>query len=75
MQANEQMWTTEIRAIDPIDGELKLWQGPNVPGKDFNEADRYCIENGLGYCVVTGRFVAEIGWDSALFATKLENPN
>lgn len=26
------LWVTEIRAIDPIDGEIKTWAGPNVPG-------------------------------------------
>jgi len=60
------LYTTTIKAIDPLDGELKTWGGPNVPGISFADARRYCDNNGLGYCEVTGVLVAEIG-------TKLEN--
>lgn len=66
------MWTTEILAIDPADGQLRLWQGPHVSGSSVEEATEYCQQNGLGYCKVAGRFVQEIGWNSALFATRLE---
>jgi hypothetical protein len=65
-------FTTEIRAIDPNDGELKVWQGPNIEALNWQEAEMYCQNNGLGYCKVVGEFVEEIGWEVALFASKLE---
>ncbi len=65
-------FTTEIRAIDPLDGELKLWQGPNVESLNWEAAELYCQNNGLGYCKVVGELDEEIGWDVALFASKLE---
>lgn len=64
-------YVTEIRAIDPLTGDLKRWVGPNVPGESFEDAARYCQENGLGYCEVTGEFVGEIPWELAQFATTL----
>lgn len=60
------LFTTELKAIDPRDGELKTWCGPHVPGISWSDAENYCQENELGYCVVTGELVAEIG-------TKVEN--
>ena len=66
-------WTTEIQATDPIDNELKLWQGPNIPGESIEDAIEYCNENGLGYCKVAGKLIGEIGWNSALFASRLDN--
>lgn len=60
------LYTTEIRAIDPLDGEIKIWAGPNVPGISWDDAKWYCDNNGLGYCKVVGKLVCEIG-------TKVEN--
>jgi len=60
------LYTTEIRAIDPLDGEMKTWGGPNVPGISWEDARWYCDNNGLGYCKVNGQLVCEIG-------TKVEN--
>lgn len=54
------LFTTTIRAVDPSDGELKVWMGPNVPGISFKDARYYCDENGLGYCEILGELVAEI---------------
>ncbi len=68
------LYTTEIQAIDPADGELKLWQGPNIEADSFEHAEQICLQK-IGYLKVTGRFVQEIGWNSALFATKIENQN
>jgi hypothetical protein len=58
------LFTTTIQAIDPLDGELKLWGGPNVPAISFNDARRYCNENGLGYCTIFGELVATIPTNS-----------
>lgn len=54
------LWVTEIRAIDPVDGEMKTWAGPNVPGISWGFAEQYCQDNGLGYCKVIGQLIAEI---------------
>lgn len=54
------MWVTEIQAIDPLTGVLKTWFGPNVPGINQEDAERYCQQNGLGYCAVIGELVAEM---------------
>lgn len=54
------LYTTEIRAIDPRDNQVKTWCGPYVPAISFADARAYCDDNGLGYCVVTGILVAEI---------------
>lgn len=53
-------WVTSIKAIDPQDGQMKLWSGPHVPGIDRSDAERYCQENGLGYCSIDGELIAEI---------------
>lgn len=54
------IYTTLVKAISPIDGKLKLYQGPNVPGISFDDAQNYCEINGLGYCKVEGLLIAEI---------------
>ena len=54
------IFTTSIKALDPLTGVMKTWCGPHVPGISFRDAERYCQENGLGYCKVTGILVAEI---------------
>lgn len=53
-------WCTTITAIDPITTEMKSWCGPNVPGINKADAERYCQKNGLGYCKVDGELIAEI---------------
>lgn len=53
-------FTTQIKAICPIHKELFTWVGPHVPGIDIKSAQKYCDENGLGYCTVIGELVAEI---------------
>lgn len=53
-------WATKIRAIDPKDGELKTWGGPNVPGITMKDAWNYCQTHELGYCEIEGEIIAEI---------------
>lgn len=62
---------TKLQAIDPVDGELKTWMGPLIEADSFEDADRYCQENGLGYCVVDGIFEGEVPWSIAMFASRL----
>lgn len=53
-------YVTSISAIDPRNGQMKSWEGPRVPGITTADAERYCQENGLGYCKVDGILVADI---------------
>jgi len=53
-------WTTEIRAIDPLTGELATYAGPYIDAPTFEDAERFCQANGLGYCKVIGQLVAEV---------------
>ena len=53
-------WTTIIKAINPLTGELKRFGGPNVPAPTKELAEKYCQKNRLGYCHVDGEFIAEI---------------
>lgn len=54
------LYATTIQAIDPEDGQLKHWCGPNVPGLTRHMAERHCQANGLGYCSILGELIAEI---------------
>jgi len=54
-------YTTQLLAIDPTDGEVKLWQGPNIPAISLRDAENYCQNNGFGYLQVIGLLVEEIG--------------
>jgi hypothetical protein len=56
------LYTTEIQAICPVTGDLKLWAGPHVPGISFEDAENYCRIN-KGYCKVTGLLIMEIPCD------------
>lgn len=46
---------TEITAINPMTGKLVKFVGPKVLAKNFEEAQIYCNNNGLGYCEVVAR--------------------
>lgn len=56
------LWTTEIQAIDPVDGKMKPWHGPHIPGEDYQDALLYCKKNELGYCKVTGELISETSY-------------
>lgn len=60
-------WVTELKAISPIDGELKRFCGPHVPGFTKKLAEEYCQNNGLGYLFVIGELIAEIPCKSGTF--------
>lgn len=53
-------WVTTVRAIDPNDKELKDFAGPNVPGLNREDAEKYCQKNGLGYLRIEGELIEEI---------------
>lgn len=52
-------YTTTIRAIDQHTGDLVTWNGPVVPGRNFDDAEMYCQANGLGYCKVDGIYTGQ----------------
>lgn len=54
------LWVTEIKAKSPIDGSLKSYCGPEVPGITLEDAQQYCENNGLGYCWVLGELIMDI---------------
>lgn len=62
------IWLTQIEAIDPNDGELKIWAGPKVFGITLKFAELYAEQNGLGYCKIIGEFITSVPCksDSAL---------
>ena len=64
-------FVTEILAIDPMDGQMRLWAGPLIEAETIEQAREYCDANGLGYCAVVGKFIAEIPWNSSQFANRL----
>jgi len=48
------LFATEIRAVDPKDGTIKRYSGPHIEAISFADAERYCQNNGLGYCKIDG---------------------
>lgn len=44
--------STYITEICTCDG---VFSGPRISAKSFEEAEKYCQENGLGYCNVIGK--------------------
>jgi hypothetical protein len=54
------LYATKIKALSPIDGDMKTYCGPHVPGISFADAQDYCERNGLGYCEVDGVLISEI---------------
>ncbi len=57
------IFLTEIQAIDPKDGQMKVWAGPNIEAISKKDAIKRLNDNGLGYCKVIGVLVAEMNED------------
>jgi hypothetical protein len=53
-------FTTEIQAIDPLDGEMKTWAGPYIKAISWAHARWKTQNEELGYCEVTGILYAEV---------------
>ncbi len=58
------LYITTIIAIDPLDGQLAEFAGPYVPGHSFEDAQRYCNANGMGYCKVEGQLCEVINMEN-----------
>jgi hypothetical protein len=67
------LYATEIKAINPVTGEMTTWCGPHVPGISEADAQDYCQNNGLGYCSVIGLLIAEIPCKPGTFEPDWEN--
>lgn len=65
LQPGQKWYLTELRAICAVDGYLKTFVGPKVPGISFWDAENYCQMNGLGYCKVTGELISEQSFDGS----------
>ena len=52
-------YSTVLEAIDPATGELVIWAGLDVQAESEKEAQRWCIENGLGYLQVVGEKIQD----------------
>lgn len=56
-------WATNIKAINPLDGEITDFCGPNIKAPSKELAFEYCQKNGLGYCSIEGEVLMEIPCD------------
>ena len=54
------IYLTELTALDPYDGQIKTWAGPNVTAASEEEAKGILQGMGLGYCRVIGVLEEEI---------------
>lgn len=70
---NFRYYTTLIHAINPKNGNLVLFSGPYIIALSFEDAQRYCDENGLGYCKVDGMLEAVIPCKSNTFIPDWNN--
>ena len=52
-------WFTSITAIDPRNGCLCNWKGPDIIAESRDLAQAFCNESGRGYCVVIGEYVGK----------------
>jgi hypothetical protein len=52
-------YTTIIKAVDPLDGKIKLWQGPMISADSWILAEMKLKTEGMGYATVDGELVEE----------------
>lgn len=60
------IFTTIIKAIDPRDGELKIWGGDRVEAISFDDAQHVLDTTGRGYMEIHGRLIEEIPCDEKM---------
>ncbi len=58
MKQEDKIFLTQLRAIDPGDGLLKTWAGPEIPAASWEEAEQYCREN-MGFLSVIGEGIGQ----------------
>lgn len=59
MDSNKILWLTEIKALDPEDGQLKTYCGPEVEAASLEGAQKYCQEK-MPWCWVIGQIISHI---------------
>ena len=47
-------FATSVWAIDPKTNQKTRFSGPIIEEKTWSAAQKYCDENGLGYCKISG---------------------
>lgn len=47
-------YLTKLKAIDPATGFLCEWAGMDIYADSQKAAQRFCIDNGMGYLTVIG---------------------
>lgn len=57
-------FTTELLAIDPLDGDLKKWAGPYIEAVSWKHAEYICQNTERGYLRVTGMLDSEVDFDT-----------
>jgi hypothetical protein len=55
-------YSTELKAIDPLTGELLKWVGPIIPAISWSHAEDFCQNNGFGYLTITGQIKSIVGF-------------
>ena len=59
-------YLTELKAIDPKDGEIKTWAGPRIWADSPEQAREYCIKNGFAFCIVVGECNSKTDFDESI---------
>lgn len=53
-------YLTEVLAVSKIDGRVASYAGPRIKANSHEDAEKYCEDNGLGYCKVLGLSIQDI---------------
>lgn len=57
------IFTTKIYAINPLDGEMAEFRGPNINALSWDMAFEWCQKHGLGYLHIDGELISSIPCD------------
>ena len=67
------IFSTYIKAISPITGELLLYSGQNIESISKECARQFCEQNGLGYLHIGDEVVCEIPCKKGTFKPDFDN--
>ena len=67
------IFSTYIKAISPITGELLLYSGQNIESISKECAREFCEHNGLGYLHIGDEAVCEIPCKKGTFKPDFDN--
>lgn len=60
-------YETIIKAISPVDGEIKTYFGPTIKAPSRQLAIEFCEQNGLGYCHIGTEVYSEVPCDDVTY--------